>query len=198
MEKIHWREWFALLLVIMLIIVAIDWYFGTHYIGATARMLWNSVAFIAQSLARTIEVSLALLFRRRATRIVTGLFTAVGLVYVSHLILTDGQVKQAHTWREKIRAGTRTLTSHLRTQWFQLPLIGKCAIVALAIGIFRADDRRMDRALPYSLLGAGIEINQTYYCFVVCRFIFRKVVLADVWKNTSHNYRHHASDPRYT
>lgn len=133
MDSIGWKESLGLLVIICGVILAIDIYFETHYIGATARFLWNSLAFVMQSLARTIEASLALLFRQRAKRILTGIFTTVGFVYVSHLILTDKQVRSAHTWREWIRLTIRVALSHVRDQWLRLPLWGKLLVVGIAI-----------------------------------------------------------------
>lgn len=130
----HKISWIAMLLVITGVIIAIDVYFvETHYIGATARFLWNALVFALQSLARSLEASLALLFRRRATRILTGIFSAIGLMYVSHIILTDSQVRKAYGWREKVRLGARIVATRLRSEWIDLHFVLKCLIVVAAI-----------------------------------------------------------------
>ena len=133
MDRISWKEWFGMLLVICGAIVAVDIYFETHYIGATARFLWNMLAFAMQSIARTLEAGLAILLRKRATRIFTGIFTAIGLVYVSHLILTDTQARKTHTWLEWVRHVVRVGASHLRVAWLWLPLWGKFVVVGVMI-----------------------------------------------------------------
>jgi hypothetical protein len=127
--RISWPEWMGMLFVIVAIIVVIDIYFETFYVGATARLVWNGIVFAILWLARTAEASAALLFRKRATRIFTGLVTAIGFVYVSHLILSNSQVRKAQSWREKIRVGF----TMLRARWLRLPLWGKFVVVGCVI-----------------------------------------------------------------
>jgi hypothetical protein len=129
----HKMSWIAALLVITGVIVAIDIYFDQHYIGATARFVWNAIAFSAQSLARSAEAVLALAFRRRFTRVLTSIITAVNVVYVSHIFLNDRQVRTAIGWREKLRLVGRKFATNLRDLWLKLPFAGKIVVVVLAI-----------------------------------------------------------------
>lgn len=128
MDKISWKEWFGMLLVIAGVIVAIDIYFGAHFVGATTRFLWNGVAFLTLWFARVIEAGAILLTRRRAIRLTTFV-TAIGVGYASSVILTDAQVRKAYTLREKVRL----VLTKIRGRWLALPTWGKFVFVGLLI-----------------------------------------------------------------
>ena len=128
MDRIRWKEWTALLVVITGITVTIDVYFETHYIGASARFLWNLAIFALLWLVRLAEAGFILLTRRRAMRLTTFV-TAIGIGYASSVILNDAQVRKAYTFREKMRVAL----TKIRDAWLRLPTFWKFVAVGVII-----------------------------------------------------------------
>jgi len=129
----RWTKWIGTLLVIGAIIAAIDLYFGTLLIGATTRFLWNAAVFALFWVTRTLEAGIVMVFpvlRRQAMKI-TAFFTGIGVGYASSVILSDAQLKKAHSFRGKVRA----MITRLRSRWLALPFVGKLGVVAVLIAL---------------------------------------------------------------
>lgn len=127
------RTWLLWVLAIALVVfVVVDHYTGYEVIGAAARVVWNGLAFVVNSLWRASGELFAAAARavgmRRVARVASAL-AGIGLGYAGSVILSDEKIHRAHTWRDKLRLAI----TRFRDWWVGLHVVWKLAIVAALI-----------------------------------------------------------------
>lgn len=102
---------------------------GQDAVAATARVLWNSLALLFNTLVRASGELLALLARgvglRRVARL-ANVVCGVGLGYMASVVMSEKAVHKAQGWRGRLRAALAAARQH----WHGLHLVWKLLIVA--------------------------------------------------------------------
>lgn len=128
---IGWYVTAALLIVVAFL--SIGYATDQEALGVAARLIWNGVALIANSLARLVASLVGLLAKgvgwRRLSRIATAI-AGIGLGYAGSVVLSEEKLATAQGWRDRARA----LLLAVQMRWQRLGLLWKLLIVAALIG----------------------------------------------------------------
>jgi hypothetical protein len=127
-RKIAWRLWALSLALILIVLVALSFLIDVNAIGATGRFAWNAVIAALLTSARGLDTVLAYVLRRRIRRGVS-FFTAIGLGYSGHVILTHAQLERAKGWHGIFRK----YATRMRNDWRALGTTWKFLCVAVMI-----------------------------------------------------------------
>jgi hypothetical protein len=126
-------DYYALFAVLVIgIFVVVHQLTGYEVLGAAARLLWNLLALLVNTVTRFFGEIASVLGRaigmRRLSRLATAM-GSVGLSYAGAVILSDKDVRRAQGWRHKLRAALTVAA----TWWKRLHIAWKLAIVAVLI-----------------------------------------------------------------